>query len=89
MLPPRVGYAGCMDEAQLRADFAAWADRSALIEALDDEALALSLFTGLGSDALPWLDREIPALDGRTPRSCLRSKAGQRALRALIAKLPR
>jgi len=54
-----------------------------------DHELAFRLFLLASRRASDWLDRRILALDGATPRSLLKTRAGRRRLRSLAARFPR
>ena len=72
-----------------RAAWRAWEGRAELIALTNDEALAEAIFHAIGPTALEWLELQVPALGGRKPTNCLRSKQGRRALRRVLARFPR
>jgi hypothetical protein len=68
----------------------AFPGRAALVDELGGDAeLARAAFIAVGPEALAWLDRPIPALEGRAPRELLATRRGRREVRSLLARMPR
>jgi hypothetical protein len=52
-----------------------------------DQNLAATIYGALGNSAMKWLDKSVPALDGRTPRSCLVTPDGELSLRECLIRM--
>jgi hypothetical protein len=73
-----------------------WADywrgcnfKPALLESVhSDLLLAQTIYGVVGDSALRWLEQPVPALDGRTPVSCLSTLGGVHALRECLLRAP-
>jgi hypothetical protein len=48
------------------------------------EDLAKVIFAAVGDSALTWIDNPIPALDGLSPRECLRAEVLQKRLLVML-----
>ncbi len=70
----------------------AWAVRPGkdkFLAAIGNTEMAVVLAAILDDQAVPWFDRTIGALDGRSPREVLRNDPnGETALRTLVMRLP-
>ncbi|MDR0434664.1 MAG: MbcA/ParS/Xre antitoxin family protein [Gracilibacteraceae bacterium] len=42
--------------------------------------------TGLGQSSLEWLDKKIPALNGGSPKNCLKTEEGLSKLKECLEK---
>lgn len=61
-----------------------------LIAAVDgDIAIATVIFGTLGVQSVPWLEKLVPALDGTSPRQCLKSETGIKRLKECLLRMPR
>jgi hypothetical protein len=75
---------------------AAWAEfwpkcrnKEALLQAVNsDLPLAQTVFGLFGEQSLEWLHGEVPALNGKTPVACLKSKRGTLAVRECLLRYP-
>lgn len=57
-------------------------------EVVGDRELAV-VITGLVlHDPLGWLEQEVPALGGRSPRQCLADSEGRKRLKTLLMRMP-
>jgi hypothetical protein len=62
--------------------------KSDLLNAVNgDQKLAATIYGSHGSSAMEWLDRSVPALDGRTPRGCLATPEGELSLRECLIRM--
>ena len=62
--------------------------KSELLNAVSgDQKLAATIYGALGNSAMKWLDKSVPALDGRTPRSCLATQDGELSLRECLIRM--
>ena len=52
-----------------------------------DLDLAIALHFHHGANALGWLDQTVPALEGRTPRECLKFRAGRHRLKECLLRM--
>jgi hypothetical protein len=77
------------DPLGVQADWAAWPARDDFVAEVGDETLAFRIFLLEGENAPGWLDECVPALGGRKPRNCLKSKRGRQKLRSLASRFPR
>jgi hypothetical protein len=59
-----------------------------LLEAVGgDLELAVVMYRQLDADALKWLGRRIPALSGRTPRTCLKTARGREGVKECLIRM--
>lgn len=50
--------------------------------------IAMACHHHLGDRALEWLDSIVPALDGLSPRECLKTKKLRRRLKECLWRMP-
>jgi hypothetical protein len=74
-----------------RACRADWRDcdfQKELLEAVGgDRDLAVVMYRQLDDQALKWLDRRVPALSGRKPRTCLQTARGRRGVKECLMRM--
>jgi hypothetical protein len=81
-------YASTPDP-DLDAQLAAWSGRAALAELCGgDELLARSVFFVASIDALEYMQRSVPALDGLSPVECLRTDLGIKRFKECLLRTP-
>lgn len=54
-----------------------------------DRRLAIVIYGTLFSDAIDWLARPIPALEGATPLNALKTEQGIRRVKECLMRFPR
>jgi hypothetical protein len=54
----------------------------------NDAQLAGLIYYHLSDDWKAWMDSLIPALGGRKPKNCLKSKAGIKRLKSVLMRFP-
>ena len=60
-----------------------------LIAAVDgDLGIAIVIFGHLGGHALKWLETEVPALDGLTPKECMKTEKVIKRLKVCLTRMP-
>jgi len=62
--------------------------RKQVQEIVQDEELAAVIVGLVRHRPLKWLEGEVPALDGRSPRECLEDEAGRRRLKTMLMRMP-
>jgi hypothetical protein len=78
-----------MSEEPFVREWKKWASRLELLQACHGERdLALLIFRVAGENALHYLDQPVPALAGRTPRTCLAQPQSRRDLRKTLNRFP-
>jgi hypothetical protein len=71
------------------SEWAKCTDQDRLLSAVDgDLDLAITCHYHLGEGALEWLDSVVPALEGFTPRQCLKSEKLRRRLKECLWRMP-
>ena len=71
------------------ATWADWDHRETLIEQCGGDAdIAVMIHAAVGGDqALVYLDKPVPALEGETPRACMQNDAGTKRLKVMLTRL--
>jgi len=62
--------------------------RKQVQEIVQDVELAAVIVGLVRHRPLQWLEGEVPALDGRSPRECLEDEAGRRRLKTMLMRMP-
>lgn len=57
-------------------------------EIVGDKELAAVIAGLVLRDPIGWLDKEIPALGGRSPRECLENPGGKKRLKTMLMRMP-
>jgi hypothetical protein len=53
-----------------------------------DVAIAIVVFGHLSAHALTWLEDKVPALDGLTPKECMKTENGLKRLKECLLRMP-
>lgn len=64
-------------------------EKAALLDALQDEDIAIVLAGYMGKSALRWYGSPCPALDGKTPAEVRKNEcSGLQVIRSLLMRMP-